>query len=214
MEYPVKITKIENQKKNKKRLSLFLDNEFAFGLDAAIVAQTGLKEGDSLTEHQITHILFQEEKKRVKEKAFRFLAARTHSEQELRIKLAQKGFENTLVEQVVTELKSVNLIDDSAFAISYARSRLINRSIGENLLRSELRLKGINDETIDKTVQEAYAEKSQCERARDLVDKKKLHYQNLEHWKKKKRIGDFLIRRGFDWDVVKEAVEEGLESGT
>jgi SOS response regulatory protein OraA/RecX len=44
--------------------------------------------------------------------------------------------------------------------------------------------------------------------ARELVGKKKSQYQNLELWKKKKRMGDFLIRRGFDWELVKEVIEE------
>ncbi|MFQ5752702.1 MAG: regulatory protein RecX [bacterium] len=214
MEYPAEITKITVQKKNKNRSAIFLNHEFAFGLDSALVAKFDLKEGDQLTKEQVANIRFKEEGRRIKEKAYRYLAGRAHSEKELRIKLQQKGYDHKLVEEVISDLKGVSLIDDLAFALSYAHSRLINRPVGEKLLRSELWHKGVSQEIIDKAVHETYAEKNQLQIARELVDKRKSHYPSLESWKEKKRIADFLIRRGFDWELVKEVIAEKFENQT
>jgi regulatory protein len=211
MDNSATITKIEVQKKNKSRVSIFLDSEFVFGLDGVIAARHGLKEGARLTREQITNVLLQEEKKRVKEKAIRLLALRAHSEKELRTKLIQKGFAEEMVEDVISELKTQKLLDDIAFAHSYARTRLINKPVGERLLRQELRQKGISDECINAVVSEAFSEKDQIEYAKELLVKKLPRSQGLENLKKKKRLADFLVRRGFDWDLVKEAIEGTLK---
>ena len=53
---PKTITQITVQKKRKNRCSIFLDDEYAFGLDQDIVLQFGLKKGDQLAEQQIEKI--------------------------------------------------------------------------------------------------------------------------------------------------------------
>lgn len=207
MDYPAKITAVEIQQKNKNRVSIFLDNDFAFGLDATIVAQHGLKKGDCLTKAQITHILLREERKRIKDRAYRYLAARAHSEKELTTKLVQKGFDKKLIDEVIAELKELNFVDDLAFAVSYARNRIIKKPIGEKLLRRELWQRGINEELVEKAVQEAYSAKTQTDLAKELVKGREARYANLEDWRTKKKLGDFLLRRGFDWDLVREVLQ-------
>lgn len=211
MKPPVYITRIEFQKKNKNRVSIFLNDEFGFGLDATLVGKYNLKKGDVLNEETISQILLTEEKKRVKENAFRYLAGRAHSEKELRTKLLHKGYDEKLVSEVISELKEQKFIDDLEFALSYARSRMLNKPMGERLLRRELWQKGINEAHIQKAVEEAYSKKEQAEFARDLVKSRKTRNRDLETEKRKKRLYDFLLRRGFDWDIAKEVVEQELE---
>ncbi|MFQ5824089.1 MAG: RecX family transcriptional regulator [bacterium] len=211
MDSSAKITKIEVQKKKKTRRSIYLNDEFAFGLDAELVAHFGLKEGDELSQEKINNLLLKEEKKRVKEKAYRYLAARAHSEKEIRIKLVQKGFSSAIVDEVISELKEKSFVDDEAFALSFVRSRMVNKPAGEILLRRELWQKGISEEIIQKALQEAYSEKNQLEFAKELVDKRRSRYKNLEDSKRKKRLTDFLLRRGFEWELVKEVIQETFE---
>jgi regulatory protein len=206
------ITKIEFQKKNKNRCSVFLDDEFAFGLDAGIVIQHGLKKGEQLTAEQISEILFKQEKQLIKEKAYQFLARRAHSEKELRTKLLNKGFEKNLVDEILSQLKQQKLIDDAAFAHSFVRSRLASKPLGELALRRELRNKGITEEQISAVLQITYNEKSQIEYARELVQKKLPQFGNLDDRVKKKRLANFLVRRGFDWELVKDVLNEKFKS--
>ncbi len=211
LDFPAKITKIEVQKKRKSRVSLYLNDEFAFGLDAQLVAKYGLKEGDELSQETIADLLLKEERHRVREKAYRYLAGRAHSEKELRTKLIQKGYEQAIVEEVLSDLKGQKLVDDEAFALSFVRSRMVNRPAGEILLRRELWQKGVGEEIVEKAVQEAYRDKDQVEVAKELAKKRASRYQDLEDWKRKKRLADFLLRRGFEWEVVKEAIEKEFD---
>ncbi|RMD90100.1 MAG: regulatory protein RecX [Calditrichaeota bacterium] len=204
----LKITRLETQKKNKNRVSVFVNDEFAFGADLELIRNYGLQEGSLVTRKLVDEILLKDTKKRIKEKAFRYLAGRAHSEKELKTKLAQKGFDAKLIEEVIMELKSKNFIDDESFAFSYVRSRLIHRPAGERLLRQELWQKGIHEEIINRVLQKVFNETPQAELAQQLVVKLNRRYQNLEENKKRKRIYEFLIRRGFDWELVKEVVDK------
>ncbi|MFQ5602172.1 MAG: RecX family transcriptional regulator [bacterium] len=207
-QYPAQISKIEVQKKNKRRAAIYLNDEFAFGLDLTIVGQLGLRKGDFLTEEQVTQILLQEEKKKIRDKALRFLAGRAHSEHELKTKLRLRGFNRSLIEEVMTKLADAGLVDDEAFARTFARSRMVNRPVGEHVLRRELLQKGVIEAVVENAISEVYSEKSQKDIAAELFNKHKARYQNLDAWQAKKRMSDFLVRRGFDWEVVKEVVEE------
>lgn len=200
------ITKIEAQKKQKNRVSVFLEGEFAFGLDLATLAKFNLKKGDGLDEQVIAEIQSSAEKSQIRECAFRYLAGRPHSEFELSKKLQLKGFAEPQVKNVLDELRKAQFIDDGEFAVSYARSRLLTRPIGRHLLRQELKQKGVRNAEIEKAITTAFAEVSERDLASRLLERRKSRYRDLPPEQQKKRLHDFLLRRGFDWEVINETM--------
>lgn len=200
------ITRIEAQKKRKNRVSIYLDDEFAFGLDIAVLAKFNLSKGDCLDEERISDILFAEEQRQVRESAIRYLAGRAHSEKELRIKLARKGYAESVINDVLAQLKADKFLDDEEFALSYVRSRMVSKPMGERLLRQELWQKGVSESTIDRAVQAAYADNSQRELALQLAQKRWSRDKHLPEQERKRRLHDFLMRRGFEWDIVSEVI--------
>ncbi len=205
------ITQIAVQQRRKNRCSIFLDDEFAFGLDQEVVLQFGLKKGDLLTEQQIHDILFVEERKRAKDRALRFLSYRDRSEKEIRTKLQQVGYEAGIIDWVIGELKRLKFLDDQRFAQSYAQTQMITRPVGEFFLRRELKHKGLEEPLIEQTIHQVYQEKDQSAVALELAAQRKKRYGNLDEIKAKKRVSDFLLRRGFDWEVVAEVMERWEE---
>lgn len=202
------ITQIAVQKKRKNRCSIFLDDEFSFGLDQEIVLHFGLKKGDVLTDQQIEEILLNEEKKRAKDRALNFLFYRNRSEKEIRTKLKDVGYDEIIIEWVISELKRLKFLDDQRFAQSYAQTQMITRPMGEYFLKRELKKKGIDSELIEQTIKKVYEEKDQLSVAIELAQQRKKRYKNIDEKKAKKRVSDFLLRRGFDWDVVSEVMEQ------
>jgi regulatory protein len=204
---PKTITQITVQKKRKNRCSIFLDDEFTFGLDQDIVLQFGLKKGDQLTEQQIEKILLNEERKKAKDRALNFLSYRDRSEKEIQTKLKDVGYDEQIIDWVLKELKRLKFLDDKRFAQSYAQTQMITRPMGEYFLKRELKQKGIDSELIEQTVEKIYEEKDQFSVAIELAQQRKKRYQNIDDMKMKKRVSDFLLRRGFGWDVVSEVLE-------
>ena len=84
--------------------------------------------------------------------------------------------------------------------------------MSKRLLRQELFSKGIEEGVAEQAIGKEYGPHSEAEVAVDLVRKKIERYRSgqIESRKIRKRISDFLIRRGFNWEVVGEVVRELL----
>ena len=74
------ITRIEAQRKNPRRRSVFLDGKFAFGLDEEVAVRLGLEKGEDLTELKIKDILSQKAENEAKNIALKFLSFRRRTE--------------------------------------------------------------------------------------------------------------------------------------
>jgi len=203
-----KITKIEQQKRNKKRRSIYLDDVFAFGLDEELVYRFNLHEGDLLDEETLQNLILAEEKKLAKDRALRYLSYRARSVKEVLDKLHKSGFDTDTVDWVIAELKRIKFLDDRQFSLAFVRDKMIIRPMGPQLIRQELRLKGISDELIELAIEEAFIEKSQLEVASMLLNKRLPSVKNLDPIKAKKRLTNFLLRRGFSWEITREALEQ------
>ncbi len=201
------ITDIKLQEKRKDRFSIFLDGEFAFGLHQDVLLKAGIARGDKLSEKQVESILQLEGRHGAKEKAFRLLAVRPRSQKELRERLRQAGFVDPEIEWVLQELVRLKLINDAEFAIMFAKNRMITKPCGQFLLQQELRHKGISDPDIAHAIREAYSDTSEAEIARQVAIKNKKKQTRLDAEKAQKRVADFLMRRGFSWDIVKDVME-------
>ena len=127
--------------------------------------------------------------------AVRFLAARPRSELEIRRRLARAAV--TDVEPVLARLRSLNLVDDAAFARYWVEQRQTFRPRGARMLRAELRQYGVAAEPRIDEAEAAY--RAGAKKARQLAC--------LDEPTFRSRLSGFLARRGFEWEVITEAVE-------
>lgn len=209
-EMTYRITGIEVQKNNEGRVSIYLDGAFAFGLDKEVSLKHNLHEGDELEESVIDEILLMEERTRAKQKALALLAYRARSVEELRKKLKEKDFSERTIDRVIDDFLQVGLLDDRQFASAYVHSRMLQKPMGKRLLRQELFSKGIDEEEAEKAVEEVYSDLSEVNVAKDLVQRRiqKSKMGGEEMKKQKKKLSQFLLRRGFDWGVISEVLQE------
>ncbi|OQX85357.1 hypothetical protein B6D60_07890 [candidate division KSB1 bacterium 4484_87] len=205
------ITQIVVQKKRKNRCSIFLDGEFGFGLHQDVVFKFGLKKGDVLDDGQIKKIIFAEEKKKAFDRAIKILSHRDRSEHEMRNRLLDAGYEEMIVELVVTDLLRLGLIDDEKFSRLFARTKMMTKPMGSFLLKRELKQKGIAEEIVEKTIDEIYRENNEYEVAQKIAKKKKRQLTKIEEAKAKKKVSDLLARRGFSWDIISHVLEHWQE---
>lgn len=201
------ITAIEVQAKNSRRRNIYLDGEFAFGIHQDVLLDCGIARGDRLSEEDISRILKSEGIKRAKEKALRLLSVRARSEAEMRRRLLEADIDTSAVEKVLLDLREIGLLNDREFALSFARNSIVTRPCGPSLLRRELKNKGIVDELIALALEEAYRETPVEEIARQLAAKKRRQLGSVEEVKAKKRMVDFLARRGFSWEIINDMLD-------
>lgn len=201
------ITDIQLQEKRKDRFSIFLDGEFAFGIHQDVLLKSGIAKGDVLPEARIQSILQLEGERAAKEKAYRLLAARPRSQKELTDRLKQAGFEQAAIDWVMHDLIRLKLVSDAEFAIMFAKNRMITKPCGRFLLQQELRQKGISEPDIQRAIDTVYSETSEESVARQAAAKNKKKQIRLDEEKAQKRVSDFLLRRGFSWEIVKDVIE-------
>lgn len=135
------------------------------------------------------------------DKAFLLLSIRMQTEHELWEKLGKK-FARKDVGTVISRLKELGYVDDRKFAALWVESR--GKNHGPNALRAELIKKGLRRELINSTVG-SLTKEQQIAAAKDVIRvKDKLGMDREERFKK---LGSLLARRGYDYEVIKKALE-------
>ncbi len=199
------ITSIEPQKNRKDRVSIFVDGEFAFGLSLDALALLGLKKGDSVTAEQLAQWRETAIYDEAKTAAFTILARRIHSEKEVRQKLREKKFPAEIIEKVITRLYEMNLLNDAHFAGALVRDKLKRTPIGKSALKSKLFQKGIAKETIDDVLSETDLNSEElCTKAAER--KLKTLAKEPDAQKRKQKLVQFLMRRGFEWETIRNTL--------
>ncbi|MGQ9806544.1 MAG: regulatory protein RecX [Chlorobiales bacterium] len=199
------ITAIEPQKKCKARVSIFVDGEFALGMSLDALASLGLKKGDHVTSEQLAQWRDAAIYDEAKTAAFTILARRIHSEKELRDKLRKKKFPPETIQKVILKLYEMNLLNDSQFAGALVRDKLKRTPIGKSALKSKLFQKGIAKETIDDVLKEIDLN-SEALCAKAAEQKLKTLTKETDIQKRKQKLVQFLMRRGFDWETIRNAL--------
>lgn len=153
------------------------------------------------------------EEKRGKEavrKAMQLLMAKDRSEQELRGRLAQAGFDPEATEEALDYVKSYGYVNDRRYAENYVISAGSKKS--RRMLRALLEEKGIPEELTEEALAKLPEDETQL--VADLLVKKAGPPHPMEE-KEQRRIFAYLARRGFAsadiWRVLREYQAEGSE---
>ena len=194
-----RITAIRLQKRDTRRVNVFIEGEFALGL--ALELAVGLSKGQYLSDAEIADLRAADEQARAYEQALDFLAPRPRSQAEVANRLRRKGFSESAVKETLTRLSRAGLIDDEAFARYWIANREQFRPRGRRALRYELRRKGVPDRVIDELLPEVDEVESACRAARQRMHK----WRNLDPATRRRKMSDYLRRRGFDYEVIREA---------
>jgi regulatory protein len=133
-----------------------------------------------------------------KQKAYRLLSLRPHSEKELEKKLREKGFPAVVVKETLEKLHDLKYLNDASFANQWARNLVVNKLWGNKKIALSLREKGIATELIDSSIEQARQELPEEEALETLI-KKKVARNKLTalDFKEKQKIFQMLMGRGF-----------------
>ena len=196
------VTALTAQKRNKDRVNVFLDGTFAFGL-AAIVAAP-LRIGQTLTPEMITTLQEGVSYEKAKERAVNFISYRPRSCAEVTKNLKDKGFDEEMITQVITRLEEVGLLNDESFARYWVEQRETFKPRSRIALQQELLQKGISREITDIVLSEV----DETSAARRAAQKQLYRWANLPKDEFDKKLGGYLQRRGFYYEIVRQINDE------
>ena len=191
------------QKRAPDRVNVYLDGRFAFGLPA--VEASRLRVGQSLEDQDIERLCSLDVEQKAYDRAVRFLAYRPRSEAEVRNRLGQAGVDQPVIEAVIGRLRAQGYLDDAEFARFWVEGRQRFNPRSATALRQELRRKGLNDSTIAAAVSELDAAAAAYDAARPRAVRLS-SLAGSDPMLFRRKLSDFLLRRGFDYQVVREVV--------
>ncbi len=198
------ITAIKAQKRNRQRVSIYLDGEYAFGLSRFVAAW--LKPGRKLTQADIDRLKDEDTYEIAFQKALQFISYRPRSIDETRRRLFKKGFSEEVVEATLERLIEKQWLDDLDFSRQWIENRNTFRPRSERLLAYELRLKGVPDDTIQQALEKYSGDEMTLAYQAGIKKAKRCSQETYFDFKKK--VGGFLGRRGFHYGIVKPTLEK------
>src|SRR5204863_5050839 len=101
----------------------------------------------------------------------------------------------TLVELVIRRLKDQGYLDDAKYAAAYSSFRRDNEKFGRRRVLTELKVKGVHGEVIEKAIDAAFAGVDEEKQAREYLRRKRLKKPSDK--KDTARIFRQLMRAGF-----------------
>jgi len=133
-----------------------------------------------------------------KQKAYRLLSMRPHSEKELEKKLREKGFPAVVIKETLEKLHDLKYLNDASFAVSWARNLAVNKLWGNRKIIANLQEKGVAVQLIDDAIATARLEISEEEAIAVLVKKKAAKKKPADFdVKEKHKLFQGLMVRGF-----------------
>jgi regulatory protein len=163
-----------------------------------------LRKGQELSEEEIAALRAVDDATRAFDRAVRLLARRPYSTAEIRRYLVSKETALPVIEEVLARMEQLGYLDDRAFALFWIESRERFKPRGTRALRYELRQKGVSQDIIEEVFAEFDAHDSAYRAAQEKVRRLRGATQNDF----RNKVGAFLARRGFGYDIVREVIDQ------
>lgn len=200
------ITEIRKQQKGTGKYNVFIDWEYAFALSLQDIEYFKIKEGYTIPEETYEFIQKNLVYIKAQDTALYYIGYKMRTEQEVRKKLSNKEFSDTVVDDIMTFLNKYRYVDDKEYAEKYVKDRKRSNPRSVTVLKQELQNKGIAEEICLEALEE------------EEVDEK----QGVSYWiqkktkggtvpvdeKKKMQLYNFLQRKGYHYSLIKEAMRE------
>src|SRR3989338_4699051 len=139
--------------------------------------------------------------------SLRLLAATPKSAKELREKLTAKGFPDEVIQKTLATLESKGLLSDRTLAQNIVTRFTQSQPSGNRKISFEMKRKGV-PARMREEILAGLAPEEETDRARELARAKWERFAKLDGPKRKRRVYDFLLRRGFDFQTVRDVVEQ------
>lgn len=203
----MKITKIEQQKKYKDRLNIYIDDEFAFGISYATYEKYRIKKGEEVDDDYINNLIKEEEKNKANDYALNLLTYRLRSKKEIIDKMKNKGYEEYLIENTINYLEKNKYLDDKYFVNAFINDKININKYGQRKIEAELYKKGIDRELISECINEINEEEL-LDNAIYLIRKRSLRYDKLNKRERNDKLMRYLSGRGYRYDIIKKAIDK------
>lgn len=191
-----KITEMSAQKRNKRRVNIYLDGEFALSLEAVTALSAGLRTGGETTREALLALKKDSDAEAAFARAADYISRRMRTEKELRTYLAGKDYPPEAADAAIAKLKEYGYVDDAGFVQTYMETYASRR--GKKRLARDLGMRGADRRLIE----EAVAGLGDQREAAVAAAEKYLRTRAFDA----RKLSAHLASMGFEWEDIEHAV--------
>jgi regulatory protein len=213
----MKITDITSQIKNPDRVNIHVDGKYLFSLDIFQVTQLGIKVGRVFDQQELDEWKNESEFGKLYSRALEYTMLRQHSAKEIRDYLWRKtrttkvksrttgeirdreGVSKEIADRVYERLLEKGYVDDERFTRYWLENRRVRTGASKRKLVNELRAKGVEQRIVDALLPSS--ERNDTEEIDKIIARKRAKYDD-------QKLMQYLARQGFDFDLIKEKINE------
>ncbi|MBN2796075.1 MAG: RecX family transcriptional regulator [Clostridia bacterium] len=206
------ITKIEQQKNNKNRYSLYIDGEFKLGISEDVIVFLNLSVKQEINDTLYEMILQKELYAKAKSSALKYLQKQMKSKKEVIQKLMILEYPQVIIDEVMLFLEEYNFVDDLAYAKAYIHDKLSLSKHSMKRIQYDLNQKGIKQQIIEEALFDIDDQILLYEQENLVNDlrKKKKDYEcknKYNDYEIKQKLMYFFSQKGYSFDKIKKAIE-------
>ncbi len=199
------VTKIEEFK--EKRNKIYIDEEFAFVLYKGELRVYMIVEGKEIPEEIMEEIYQVVLPKRAKLRCMNLLQKRLYTRTEMKRKLIEGCYPESVVEEALSYVESYGYIDDHSYVRQYIACKSTKRS--RMKIQLELRNKGISKECLEEVWEEmddSDVKECECKAIKNELRKRKYIQKEACYVERQKTIS-FLLKKGYEISLVKDVLD-------
>ena len=205
------ITKIEVGKRNKERVNIYIDEEYAFSISAELIYKENIKVKDKIDVDSLKKLADEDNYIKCKNTALKTIERTYKSEKELAQKLALKGYDDHIINRTINFMKEYNLLNDNNYATMYVKDK--SRNIGKKKIKYSLLQKGIDEEIIESELEKINNDEVQAIVYEMALKKYKVFSKREnDNYKLTQKLYRFLMGKGYDYDLIKDVVKSIVKS--
>lgn len=201
------ISKIGRQKNNPERYNIYLNDTYAFAVDESTLIKFGLTKGKVLEQFDIDEITYEDEIAKAFNRALNFLSYQMRSEFEVKKKLLDAGFGESVVLEAIRKLEKLGFLNDEMYSKALLETKKKTAKKGPRAIKQDLMKKGIDKETQNKVL-DSFTHKEQLAIAMELAQKAIRANQNKTPMQIKQKVQDVLTRKGYSFSITNEILDQ------
>jgi len=205
------ITKIEVGKRNKERVNIYIDEEYAFSISVELIYKENIKVKDKIDVDSLKKLADEDNYIKCKNTALKTIERTYKSEKELAQKLALKGYDDHIINRTINFMKEYNLLNDNNYATMYVKDK--SRNIGKKKIKYSLLQKGIDEEIIESELEKINNDEVKAIVYEMALKKYKVFSKREnDNYKLTQKLYRFLMGKGYDYDLIKDVVKSIVKS--
>jgi regulatory protein len=212
LDEPIVVTALTESQGRQGRVSVSINQRAVGDVTVDYIADSVLRPGQRMERRDVDDLVAAVNRTAVLDKALDLLAVRARSGRDLRVRLRRAGAQDGPIDWAVERLTSQGYVDDAAYAMQVARTRVLAGGVSKRRVVSILRQRGISAETaqdaIDATLQEVSLDETGA--ALEAARKRARALSSLDPRVRRQRLHAFLARRGYTGDTVRKVLKEVL----